>query len=174
MSTAAVTAPPTSRFLIMASGCSTAPKGPEVSGVGEFAGRQLAVIDTGASAVQCVPLIARRAAELTVFPRTPVYALPTPNRPPTGAEVTARKAEYPEFRVAPRCSKSGSVLAVPTRSALEVTAEERDARYEAARYTGANVPGKPRGFLAYPNGAHVYRERCDAVARDGYAGFTVH
>ncbi|MFE9662406.1 NAD(P)-binding domain-containing protein [Streptomyces sp. NPDC005955] len=139
----------TTRFLIMASGCSTVPKGPEVPGVGEFAGpvhhtarwpregmefagRRVAVIGTGASGVQCVPLIARQAAELTVFQRTPVYALPALNRPLTDAEVTARKAEYPQFRAAQRRSKGGSVFAAPTRSALEVTAEERHARYEAA------------------------------------------
>jgi cyclohexanone monooxygenase len=38
-------------------------------------------------------------------------------------------------------------------------------------YTGANVPGKPRVFLAYAGGLDRYREQCDAVARNGYTGF---
>ena len=35
-------------------------------------------------------------------------------------------------------------------------------------YTGANVPGKPRVFLAYVAGLDVYAERCEQIARDGY------
>jgi cyclohexanone monooxygenase len=38
-------------------------------------------------------------------------------------------------------------------------------------YMGANVPGKPRIFMPYIGGVGVYREKCDAVAADGYAGF---
>ncbi|MGX2993649.1 flavin-containing monooxygenase [Streptomyces sp. JNUCC 64] len=139
----------TTRFLIMASGCSTVPKEPEVPGLGEFAGevhhtarwprdgvdldgRRVAVIGTGASGVQCVPLIARRAAELTVFQRTPVYALPALNRPLGGAEVTARKAGYPAFRAAQRRTKGGSVFPMPTGPALEASPAERAERYESA------------------------------------------
>ena len=40
-------------------------------------------------------------------------------------------------------------------------------------YMGANVPGKPRVFIPYLGGAGVYRAKCDAVAADGYAGFTL-
>jgi cation diffusion facilitator CzcD-associated flavoprotein CzcO len=39
-------------------------------------------------------------------------------------------------------------------------------------YMGANVPGKPRVFLPYIGGVGVYREECDAVAANGYEGFT--
>ncbi len=38
-------------------------------------------------------------------------------------------------------------------------------------YTGANVPGKPRLFMPYIGGMAVYREKCDEVAGQGYAGF---
>ena len=40
-------------------------------------------------------------------------------------------------------------------------------------YMGANVPGKPRVFMPYVGGVDLYRARCDQVAADGYAGFTV-
>jgi cyclohexanone monooxygenase len=40
-------------------------------------------------------------------------------------------------------------------------------------YLGANVPGKPRVFMPYVGGFHVYRERCTAVAEEGYPGFTL-
>ncbi|MCH9753133.1 MAG: potassium transporter, partial [Alphaproteobacteria bacterium] len=38
-------------------------------------------------------------------------------------------------------------------------------------YIGANVPGKPRTFMAYVGGVDVYRHLCDAIAADNYQGF---
>ena len=38
-------------------------------------------------------------------------------------------------------------------------------------YMGANIPGKPRVFLAYVAGVGTYKERLDAIAAAGYAGF---
>ena len=40
-------------------------------------------------------------------------------------------------------------------------------------YVGANIPGKARVFMPYVNGLNLYRDECDAVADDGYAGFAV-
>jgi cyclohexanone monooxygenase len=40
-------------------------------------------------------------------------------------------------------------------------------------YIGANVPGKPRVFMPYVGGVGLYRERCEAVAANGYEGFEV-
>jgi cyclohexanone monooxygenase len=40
-------------------------------------------------------------------------------------------------------------------------------------YMGANVPGKPRVFMPYIGGVGVYRQKCDEVAKTGYAGFTL-
>ena len=40
-------------------------------------------------------------------------------------------------------------------------------------YMGANIPGKPRVFLAYPSGVHAYTEICDDVAKRGYEGFAL-
>ena len=41
-------------------------------------------------------------------------------------------------------------------------------------YMGANIPGKPRMFLAYPNGVNAYAELCDGIAKRGYDGFAFH
>jgi cyclohexanone monooxygenase len=38
-------------------------------------------------------------------------------------------------------------------------------------YMGANVPGKPRQFLAFLGGVGGYRQICDEVAANGYPGF---
>ncbi|MBP6816381.1 MAG: cyclohexanone monooxygenase, partial [Burkholderiaceae bacterium] len=40
-------------------------------------------------------------------------------------------------------------------------------------YVGANVPGKPRVFMPYLGGLHVYRARCDEVAARNYEGFAL-
>ncbi len=45
-----------------------------------LAGRRVAVIGTGASAIQFVPHLQREVAALTVFQRTPPYVLPKPDR----------------------------------------------------------------------------------------------
>jgi cyclohexanone monooxygenase len=39
-------------------------------------------------------------------------------------------------------------------------------------YVGANIPGKPREFSVYLGGFGNYRERCNAIAQNGYEGFT--
>ena len=40
-------------------------------------------------------------------------------------------------------------------------------------YLGANVPGKPRVFMPYIGGFPVYRDKCNAVAANGYEGFAL-
>ena len=39
-------------------------------------------------------------------------------------------------------------------------------------YVGANIPGKPRVFMPYVGGVMAYKKKCDAVAADGYEGFS--
>jgi cation diffusion facilitator CzcD-associated flavoprotein CzcO len=80
------------RHLIDGSGVLTVPKSPDIPGVDEFAGetvhtarwnesialagKRVAVIGTGASAVQLIPEIAPDVEHLTVFQRTPIWCLP--------------------------------------------------------------------------------------------------
>ena len=40
-------------------------------------------------------------------------------------------------------------------------------------YVGANIPGKPRVIYPYVGGVGAYREICDDIAAEGYAGFTL-
>lgn len=46
----------------------------------DLAGKRVAVIGTGASAIQFVPQLASRVARLHLFQRTPAYVLPKPDR----------------------------------------------------------------------------------------------
>lgn len=82
----------TARFLINASGALTIPKPPDIDGVESFAGvtmhtarwdhsqdlagKRVAIIGTGASAVQVIPEIASTVENLTVFQRTPIWCFP--------------------------------------------------------------------------------------------------
>ncbi|MGH3556463.1 MAG: flavin-containing monooxygenase [Mycobacterium sp.] len=82
----------TARFLVNASGVLTVPRLPDIAGVDSFdgitmhtarwdhdqdlAGKRVAVIGTGASAVQLIPEIAPIVKQLTVFQRTPIWCFP--------------------------------------------------------------------------------------------------
>ncbi|MGW6061765.1 flavin-containing monooxygenase [Streptomyces sp. NPDC055189] len=143
----------TTRFVVLATGCMSAVKEPDIPGVAAFGGqalhtadwphegvdltgRRVAVIGTGCSGVQAIPLLAEQAAAVTVFQRTPVYALPAHNRALSAEENAELKARYPQFRIAQRKSRGGTVFEPPTRSALEADEAERTATYAAAWETG--------------------------------------
>lgn len=80
------------RYLITATGFLSQPKIPDIPGIDSFAGRiihttdwqddydpagkRIAVIGTGATAVQLIPELAKKAADLTVYQRTPIWVVP--------------------------------------------------------------------------------------------------
>jgi cation diffusion facilitator CzcD-associated flavoprotein CzcO len=84
------------RFVIGATGVLTQPKPPDIEGLESFGGptvhtarwdhdldlrgKRVAIIGTGASAVQVIPEVAKLAEHLTVFQRTPIWCLPKPDR----------------------------------------------------------------------------------------------
>lgn len=94
--------PLTADFLVAATGPLTVPSIPEIPGLDSFAGtvfhsarwnhdhdltgERVAVIGTGASAIQFVPQIQPKAGKLTVFQRTPPWVMPHPNRSISDAE----------------------------------------------------------------------------------------
>jgi cyclohexanone monooxygenase len=87
----------TARFLINASGVMTTPKTPDIEGLASFAGpamhtarwdhsvdlagNRVAVIGTGASAVQVIAEIAPIVKQLKVFQRTPIWCFPKLDAP---------------------------------------------------------------------------------------------
>ncbi|MDP6186676.1 MAG: NAD(P)/FAD-dependent oxidoreductase, partial [Pseudomonadales bacterium] len=87
----------TARFMICAVGALFVAHKPNYQGIDEFAGecyhtgrwphepvsfegKRVGVIGTGSSGIQAIPEIAKEAAHVTVFQRTPQYALPARNR----------------------------------------------------------------------------------------------
>jgi cation diffusion facilitator CzcD-associated flavoprotein CzcO len=97
----------------------------------DFTGRRVGVIGTGASAVQAIPKIARQAAHLTVFQRTANWVLPVWNHATDPDFDAWVKANYGEIR--DRCLASAGAVPFdpPTRSALEVSDDERRAIFQA-------------------------------------------
>jgi cation diffusion facilitator CzcD-associated flavoprotein CzcO len=92
----------------------------------DFTGQRVAVIGTGASAVQSIPLIAEQAADLTVFQRTANYIVPANNGPVPEEVRQARKADYEGIRERIRSSYFGFELYFEEKGALETPDEERN------------------------------------------------
>ncbi len=136
-----------SRFLITAIGVLSTPTMPTIPGIEDFrgqsfhtglwpkepvdfAGKRVAVIGTGASGVQTIQEVAKTAAQLTVFQRTPNWCAPLHNGPISAQEMAEIRTRYDEiFR---RCQETISCfLHTPDpRNTFEVSAEEREAFLE--------------------------------------------
>ncbi len=137
----------TARFCIMASGCLSLPKELDIEGVErfggdvyftsrwprggvDFTGKRVAVIGTGSSGIQSIPLIAEQADGLTVFQRTPNFSIPAGNGPHRPEQLAAYQADRKQYREQTRMSAAGMASPVAEISALAVTEEERNAIYE--------------------------------------------
>lgn len=136
------------RSCVMATGCLSVPKEPDLPGIEDFtaeihhtarwpeeevdfAGKRVGVIGTGSSGVQIAPVIARRAAQLTVFQRTAAFSVPAMNEPLTQVMQRAVKAEYTERRRLNRASQVGVARDDNPQSALRADAVEREREYES-------------------------------------------
>jgi cation diffusion facilitator CzcD-associated flavoprotein CzcO len=135
------------RFLITAVGPLSAPTMPRIAGVEtfrgqschtarwpkepvRFEGKRVAVIGTGATGVQTIQEVAKTAAHLKVFQRTPNWCAPLHNGPIELDEMARIKAGYPDMFQ--RCQETFlCFLHTPDpRRTFEVTPEEREAFWE--------------------------------------------
>ena len=141
------------RFVMMAVGCLSAANKPPFEGMEDFkgpiyhtgewpkegvdfTGQRVAVIGTGASAIQSIPLIAAEAKALTVFQRTPSYTVPAYNAKLDPDYVARVKADYPALRAKARSRPTGFYFLFNAQPALEATPEERQRQYEEAWASG--------------------------------------
>ena len=137
------------RWYVMASGCLSAPKPPDIEGVeryaGEvystgrwphqeidFVGKRVAVIGTGSSGIQSIPLIARQATSVTVFQRTPNFSIPARNGPQPPERVAALAADRDAYREEGRRSRGGMPYEVTEVLGVTATEEVRRNRLEGA------------------------------------------
>jgi len=139
-----------SQFLVCAVGALSAPNKPDIPGLDDFAGaclhtgawptepvtfagKRVGVIGTGSSGVQAIPEIAKEAAHVTVFQRTPQYSVPARNRPLQPDEVKLVRENWQGILAGLLAvPEGGCVLPFPGngRVASEETPEQRHALYE--------------------------------------------
>src|SRR5262252_6667453 len=96
----------------------------------DFTGKRVAVVGTGASAIQAIPEIAQQAKHLTVFQRTPNYCVPARNGKVDPERVKARKADYDGIVQRLRNSFFGFELNFIEKSVLQTTPEEREREFD--------------------------------------------
>jgi cation diffusion facilitator CzcD-associated flavoprotein CzcO len=101
------------RFVVTGTGGLSRPSYPEIQGLSSFAGtlfhtarwrhdydlrgKRVAVIGTGASAIQVVPAIVERVGKLKLFQRTPPWVMPKPDRE-IGARERSLYARFPRLQ----------------------------------------------------------------------------
>jgi cation diffusion facilitator CzcD-associated flavoprotein CzcO len=137
------------QFVVMATGCLSSANTPDIDGLATFAGdvfhtgqwphepvdfsgKRVAVVGTGSSGIQAIPVIAEQAAELFVFQRTASYTMPSSNGPLDPDEETSIKADYAGFRARNSLMPAalGSQWEGNTDSVLAVDDDTRERAFE--------------------------------------------
>jgi cation diffusion facilitator CzcD-associated flavoprotein CzcO len=176
------------RFCLMATGPLSDAMTPEFSGldsfVGEiyhtaawphhpvdFTGKRVAVIGTGSSGIQSIPIIAEQAAHLYVFQRTPNYSVPAGNKPLSGTEMDEIKATYAQRRRVSWRSGGGSPHIPAPKPTMEFTPEERRAAFETRWQLGGvlfskTFPDQMIDPAANEEARKFYDEKVRAVIDD--------
>ena len=141
------------RYFITAIGCLSTGQVPKIKGLDsfkgqwyhtggwphegvDFSGKRVGVIGTGSSGVQSIPVIAQQAGHLTVFQRTPQFAVPARHGTVDRAYLEKVKANYDSIWEKARSSYAGYTHDRGTTSALALSDEEREARFEAGWQQG--------------------------------------
>lgn len=131
-----------SRFLICATGSSYRPYYPKFEGLEKFKGqlihsarypcspnvknKRVAIVGSGATAVQCTQEIAKEASHLTVFIRTASISLPMYQRNLTEFEQRINKSMYRTMFSHCRQTRSGLGYDTQSGSVYELTDAERE------------------------------------------------
>src|SRR6266436_870859 len=168
----------TAKYVVLATGCLSNAKMPDIKGLDgfkgkvyhtghwpheavDFTGQRVAVIGTGSSGIQSVPIIAEQASHLTVFQRTANFSIPARNAALTSEERNWFRNNYPEVRrFAREEARNGIYTDMPDRGALDDGDNERRSKYES-RWT--------RGGLTFMS---VYNNLAlDKAANDTAADF---
>ncbi len=143
------------RFLVMATGNLSAARAPAFEGLDSYkgewvrtshwpdrevkiAGRRVAVIGTGSSAVQAIPVIAEQAEHLTVFQRSPNYSVPACNRPADLARLDEIRARVPEVRKELFATVGASNVMLPSAPMADYDEAGIQARLEAQWNSGGH------------------------------------
>ena len=169
------------RYLIMATGCLSMPRQPDIKGADtfrgptyhtgmwphegvDFTGKSVAVIGTGSSGIQSIPVIADQAKHVTVFQRTPNFSVPANNRPLTEEERKAWFDNLPNY------------LRMMRGTGMDVTEAPGAARRAASVAAGPTAqPQQQRGSMAMALEGEALQKRLqefwDASTGTGWLGF---
>jgi cation diffusion facilitator CzcD-associated flavoprotein CzcO/acetyl esterase/lipase len=137
----------TARFLVMATGCLSMPKEIDIDGVDlftgdvfltsrwphepvDFTGKRVAVVGTGSSGVQSIPVIARDARQVVVFQRTPTFSIAASIGPVPADKLEKLSADEAAYRLAARTSQAGVPVERSQTMTAGVSAVDRIKRYE--------------------------------------------
>ncbi len=132
----------TTRFVITALGTLSAPSLPNYDGMDSFEGisfhasnwpheplelegKRVAVIGAGATAIQLIPEVAKKAEQLIVFQRRPNWAAPLNNGPISESEMSAIRERYDEIFATCARPPGGFEHMPDPRSFYDVTPEQR-------------------------------------------------
>jgi cation diffusion facilitator CzcD-associated flavoprotein CzcO/acetyl esterase/lipase len=136
------------RYYVMATGCLSVPKVVDIEGTDRFAGevyftsrwphdgvdltgKRVGVIGTGSSAIQSIPIMAKQAAQMVVFQRTPNFSIPAYNGPVADELLAELAADRAAYRERARWSRGGVPMEITEVSAVASTEDERQKRFEA-------------------------------------------
>ncbi|MGD9749901.1 MAG: flavin-containing monooxygenase [Acidimicrobiia bacterium] len=132
----------TTRFVLTAIGVLSVPTYPKIEGMDSFegpsfhtfdwpaepvdlTGKRVAVIGTGATAIQLIPEVAKQAAELVVYQRRPNWAAPLNNGPISEEEMADIRRRYDEIFARCRSTAAGFEHDADRRGFYNVSRAER-------------------------------------------------
>jgi cation diffusion facilitator CzcD-associated flavoprotein CzcO len=135
------------RYLISSTGILSVPHFPDVPGRPDFRGEQfhtglwpaapvhlegkrVAIVGTGSSGVQLIPLAAEKAASLTVFQRSANWCTPLNNAPISQEEQERLRADFESIRETLNTSANGFLHLPHDRATFDDSPEQRRAFYE--------------------------------------------
>jgi cyclohexanone monooxygenase len=160
------------RYCVMATGCLSMPKAPDLPGLEsfegpvyrtsdwptegvDFTGQTVGVIGTGSSGIQSIPVIAEQASRLTVFQRTPNFSIPAHNKPLEPAQLEDYRANRERYRAEARQTAFGFRMAdIAEQSAMETPEDERRRRYEECWEIGGFAVGGAFSDLLFDKAAN--------------------
>jgi len=132
----------TTRFIVTAVGTLSTPTLPKIEGIADFRGmsfhasdwphepldladKRVAVVGSGATAIQLIPEVAKVAKQLTVFQRRPNWAAPLNNAPISETEMAEIRERYDEIFATCARSPGGFEHEPDSRSFYDVSPAQR-------------------------------------------------
>ena len=141
------------QYVISAVGCLSSANSPNIEGLDNFSGelyhtgqwphevvdfknKHVAVIGTGSSGIQAIPIIAKEAQALTVFQRTPNFSVPARNADLPKDFLSKFKTRIAYYNNEMKGARHGHPWQAPDRSVRNTLKRERDGILEKAWIKG--------------------------------------